>query len=350
MCGIAGFSRRTSGKSSIPNGRRFAIAQALSIESRGRHATGFGWKERDDDDNVFYAKRKGPARTVAAKLDLPAEGLTTLLAHTRHLTLGPAENNDNNHPVVCDHIVAVHNGRIDNHEELVELSGVPRLGLVDSFAVSALLARQHQLGADHPTELLELVEGCASLAWIDANEPSVLHLARLSTRPLTVAWTRRGDLVFSSTRGTMLAAEAATKVGIVDMVDIEEGMYLRVEDGSFADMRKFHVNHPKPTQRALPLDMPTRQKASKRSTVNLPASGVTSYDPRPQHEVTGVLSHDEWRRLREMEAWETGIDWDNVVPRRGHPNFRRPNIEWDFHGEPSDADLFDPIGDDPFIG
>jgi len=311
MCGIAGFNR-AEGRSSIPNGRSFAIALAIGIESRGKDATGFAWAEADDHANVWYSKKQGKATRVAPAAPLPRQGIRNLAAHTRYLTLGGAEDNNNNHPVVLDHITAVHNGRVDNHEELIALAGAERIGQVDSFAIPALLARAEELGADHPKELLELIHGVAAISWLDASDPEVLHLARLSTRPLTIGWTKKGDLVFSSTRGTMRKAETLGKVAVEDVLDVPEGTYMRIRNGQFEEWSDFKVNHPKVTQ--LDMDMPGAKKGKGKS-----AKGKARKQRKQQNVVPATVSYDPQytANLDGFDAWEDQIDWDSLVPRRG---------------------------------
>jgi glucosamine 6-phosphate synthetase-like amidotransferase/phosphosugar isomerase protein len=327
MCGISGFCRAQ--KSSIPHGGKLAIEMALSIEDRGKDATGFAWSEKNDAVNVWYSKRPGRAKNVAARLDLPQRGIGTLLAHTRHFTKGSPSNNDNNHPVVADHIVAVHNGRIDNDDELIDLAGLAgkRLGSVDSWAIPALLSKQAALGVSHPTELLELVEGVAAIAWQEGGDPTTLHLARLSTRPLCVAWTKRGDLLFSSTPRNLTKAMTAAKVGFQDLTVLKEGTYLRVSDGGIQDWTEFKVRHP---VRPVQLDIPGMRNTTVKSTPKAKAG-----KPKSKPSKGGVMSHAEWvaycqdrdaervtttdatANLDGFEPWEDHIDWDSLIPRRG---------------------------------
>ncbi|MCJ7726392.1 MAG: hypothetical protein MUP76_08420 [Acidimicrobiia bacterium] len=308
MCGIAGFCRAET--TSIPNGRIFARQLALSIEDRGKHATGFGWNERDDDANVYYSKLEGRAAKVADRLPLPGKGIQTLMAHTRHATKGDPKINDNNHPVVSDHIVAVHNGRVDNDDELIALAGLTdrRVGLVDSWAIPALLSAD--LSAT-PAELLSLVEGVAAVAWMDSNANHVLHLARLSTRPLAIAWTKRGDLVFASTPTNLRRAAAISKLTLLDITPLKEGTYLRIEEGAISEWQEFEVRHPV-VQHAL--DMPGVAKANGKAKKKKAKSSAPK-----------VMSHSEYlANLDGFDPWEAGIDgidWDSVVPRRGWEGF-----------------------------
>lgn len=338
MCGIAGYSRNLE-RSSIPNGRDFARALTLAIEPRGKHATGGAWWERSDPANVWYSKMEGPARHVVDRLALPAEGITTAAMHTRFATLGKSSDLDNVHPVVAGAITCTHNGRVENHDELIELTGLARIGQVDSWSIPALLSQQDELGADHPKELLELIHGVAAIAWLDANEEGVLHLARCSTRPLFIGWTRRSDLVYSSTRKTLEAGARRGKVGVHDIMEVPEGTYMRISDGKFDEWDTFKVNPPK--EPAIDMDMPGAGRAYPRA----PLFAAQSFDP---DEDTSLLDEslwaDEQRRSRSVLAgidgglhddpfdddpfdgsnddglidpYGDGIDWDNLVPRRG---------------------------------
>lgn len=307
MCGIAGYSR-AAGKSSIPNGIKFAHALAVAIEHRGRHATGFGWTGRDGWP--WYWKERGAAGNVMHHAPLET-GMRTLIAHTRHATTGSPKQHENNHPVTAPGIVLVHNGRVDNHNDIFDALDCDRVGAVDSEAIAALLAHGFDqfgnTGIDHVTDLLEMVEGVAAVAWLDGNEPDVLHLARLSTRPLAIGWTKRGDLVFSSTPATLRAASTLANVTIKRIEEIKEGEYLRVEAGVIVERRSFYVETPVVV---VPEDVPGAHRV---------------YDP----------SEFDWD---DAEAWATvtpkkqqtaanEIDWSNLVPRRGwvnDPDLTRP--------------------------
>jgi glucosamine 6-phosphate synthetase-like amidotransferase/phosphosugar isomerase protein len=309
MCGICGISRAK--RTSIPNGREFAVNAVRAIESRGKHATGFGWAE-GDDPNVWYDKRQGPATKVAHHLQLPKKGIHTLVGHTRHFTLGSPSVYENNHPVVSGSIVAVHNGRVSNHKELVALSGVERDAEVDSFAIAALLASP-ELDGVHPTDLLELVEGCAAIAWMDANDTGVLHLARLSERPMFVGWTKRGDLIMSSTKSTLELTGRLNKVHIRKITEIKEGTYLRVEAGEITDRRKFKVNRPAVTT---PEDVPMIGQAS--------PSGLREPRLFDADDLDWWAAFDKQREIERQQKQDAvvvsrrdGIDWPTLVPRRG---------------------------------
>jgi glucosamine 6-phosphate synthetase-like amidotransferase/phosphosugar isomerase protein len=249
VCGIAGFSRATP--SSIPDGRALALYLAVAIEPRGDHATGFGWGAADGWP--MFWKSAGAASKVAHHADLPT-GLRTLIAHTRYATKGSPKDNRNNHPVVAPGLVLVHNGRVDNDDDLIASVGHERKGQVDSEALAALLSLgPGALGADHPSDLLGLVDGVAAIAWLDGDDPDVLHLARLAERPLVIDYTKRRDLLFASTAMALQTAARLAGLTLTDVEHIPEGTYLRVEAGRIMDRRRFAFRRP---ARAVPADVP----------------------------------------------------------------------------------------------
>jgi glucosamine 6-phosphate synthetase-like amidotransferase/phosphosugar isomerase protein len=315
MCGIIGCSRAS--KTSIPNGRKFMRTALNTIEDRGRQATGVGWAEYGDPINVWYSTLEGPASKVGHRLAMPKKGMHTMIGHTRHATLGKSSDHNNRHPVVADNIVLVHNGRCDNHKDLLSLANVKNPGLVDSFALPALLSKQEELGADHATDLLELVEGVAALAWMDTSENGVLHLARLAQRPLTIGWTKRGDLVFGSTREALRRTARLAGVKINEIESLDEGVYMRVEAGEVTDFRCFKVNHPKVV---VAEDKPGMKKSKLAVVPAFNGADFDWWDEYDRHEAERLERQAENGRVFDLamdQIDEHEIDWDNLIPRRG---------------------------------
>jgi glutamine phosphoribosylpyrophosphate amidotransferase len=271
MCGITGISR-VDERSSINDPRSFMRLAALAIEQRGKHATGFGWTRRegvDDQPMTWYWKRPGPAHERAREAPLEAN-IATAIGHTRYATQGDVKDNRNNHPVVDGGIVLVHNGIIHNHEKLYDRFDefhVPTAD-VDSQVVATLLANLDEMGLDHPVELLKLIEGSAALAWLDTADTASLHLARLTQRPLTIGWTRRNDLVMSSTPETMANLASWSNTRIRDIEEVAEGTYLRVVEGEIVEIGCFEPKRytPKHTSKYTPHPRPMVPSAATRPT------------------------------------------------------------------------------------
>jgi len=238
MCGITAMSRKPEG-SSIPDGRQFLRAALVAIEVRGEHATGAAWGH-PNDGHPYYWKTEGRARAVVESAPFPV-GMRTAIGHTRFATKGSPSEDTNNHPVLAPGIVLVHNGRVDNDDAIFGKTGAQRQGQVDSEALAALLACGEAYGATHPADLLQVVRGVAAIAWLNVDEPDVLHLARLAVRPMTLGWTRRGDLIMSSTPQTLAHAAKLTGVRIQRTEIVQEGTYLRVQAGVVEERRRFPV-------------------------------------------------------------------------------------------------------------
>lgn len=244
MCGIAGASLNPADEL---NARRIARAMLLSIESRGRDATGFAYRDatgafqvhKDDIDATSFVKRR---------LCLP-KAARTFIMHTRFATQGDPLFNENNHPIATGNVVGVHNGCISNDDQVFRaLNDVVlgkdrkpadsiRIAEVDSEAIFANLA----YGGVPATTALEDIRGSAAVAWLDANDgnPDTLHLARLNSSPLIVATTVNGSLLFASTQEAVEAGAKAGNLEIVKTYDLLQGTYCKVVDGAFDAVEEF---------------------------------------------------------------------------------------------------------------
>ena len=241
MCGLGGFSR--SAESTITDPARLAQTLAMLLDDRGEDATGFGWWSQEDRERVWFAKDGEEAIVFAPTVQMP-DSMTTCIVHTRNGTKGSKKDNANNHPVVTDGIVLVHNGVVYNDSDIIKELGTEKLpGEVDTRALAHLLAFGPEVhGTDRPEELLERVDGWASIAWLNTDQPDVLHLAKLKQSPLYIAWTTGEDLIFASTQGHVEAAAHLMGIELVDGKYIKEGRYFTVKDGEIifdADVKLF---------------------------------------------------------------------------------------------------------------
>ena len=242
MCGIAGYSLDPA--SSV---NKTLAAQALlaGIAERGADAVGYAY--RGSDQVVRIHKRRSGATALLDELHVPAAA-TQVLVHVRDYTKGHPTISANNHPVRHGSVVGIHNGIIENDDELFVRHGIARDEpemTVDSEVIFALVDARGTR-----TEVLEELVGAMAAAWIDERDPAVLHLARGVGRPL---WLARGrhEVLFASTRDALEVVERALGTTFLK-TQVEEGRLLSLVDGELVDERRWSPDRSYREQRELP--------------------------------------------------------------------------------------------------
>jgi glucosamine 6-phosphate synthetase-like amidotransferase/phosphosugar isomerase protein len=158
--------------------------------------------------------------------------------HVRGYTKGVPSVNDNNHPVRYGRAVVVHNGHLDNDDELFRRHGAPRSTphiTVDSEAIAML--------ADHSGDIaaaLTEVRGSAAVGVLWDGEPGRLTLARRASRTLHLG---HGDgfVLFASTPEPLELAARATGRR-VRVEEIAEGRAIELREGRVASRSRFKVD------------------------------------------------------------------------------------------------------------
>jgi glucosamine 6-phosphate synthetase-like amidotransferase/phosphosugar isomerase protein len=229
LCGIAGYS--LSAESITP---RTLAAQALLAGIAERGADAVGYASRSTHGSVAVTKLRGGASALLDEIAVPADA-THALIHVRDFTKGPPEIESNNHPVRHGSVVGVHNGLIENDDELLERYRIERQEpdmTVDSEAIFALAEfRRHD-----PKALSEL-RGAMAAAWLDERDSRTLYLARGIGRPLWLAQTAT-DLFFASTQRALAILGAALRVKLT-VREVREGRLLHLGEGRVARERRF---------------------------------------------------------------------------------------------------------------
>jgi glutamine---fructose-6-phosphate transaminase (isomerizing) len=229
MCGIAGFSLHPD--ASVD---RTLAAQALlaGIAERGADAVGYAHRGRSGE--VRVTKLRGGASALLDELDVPDDASHALI-HVRDFTKGRPEIAANNHPIRHGSVVGIHNGVIENDDELLARYGIDRAEpqmTVDSEAIFALMERRQ-----HDPRALSEMRGAMAAAWLDERDGSTLYVARGRLRPVWLGRTDHG-LYFASTRRALTIAAAALKTR-VEVGEVREGRLLHVVDGRVARERRF---------------------------------------------------------------------------------------------------------------
>ena len=217
MCGIAGFSLS---KNSKINSKKLSNALLCGIESRGNQAAGYAWQ-----DGVSSGVYKSNVRGSNLSLKGMPRNADTVILHTRYATHGSVKVMANNHPVMSPdkNIALVHNGVIYNHQRVRTELGY-NLPEVDTSVIPAILQK-------HGVDRLDMLDGDASIAWLDERENGTLHVGRFSHSPLFVAQTSDGSLVFASTETILLDALKRVRMDVVYLQQVPEKVLYTVRQG-----------------------------------------------------------------------------------------------------------------------
>lgn len=221
MCGIVGAAARRDVIPLLINGLK-------RLEYRGYDSAGVAVQSKDN--RLERVRKVGKVAELSNALaDTPVSG-TTGIAHTRWATHGePSEKNA--HPHVChERVAVVHNGIIENHEELRtrQQQGGYRF---TSQTDTEVIVHQIDLYLDQGQDLLAAVtstvkdlEGAFALGVISKDEPGRLVAARRGS-PLVIGIADAEHLIASD-----IAALVA-----------ETQDFIFLEDGDVADIACDHM-------------------------------------------------------------------------------------------------------------
>jgi glucosamine 6-phosphate synthetase-like amidotransferase/phosphosugar isomerase protein len=251
MCGIAGFS--LSSESRLD---RTLAAQALlaSIAERGADAVGYAWRA-DGDMKPHVHKQRSGASALLTDLEVP-EHASQLLVHVRDYTKGHPTIEANNHPIRHGALVGVHNGVIQNDEEVLKRHRIERERqdmTVDSEVIFALAER-----AFGQARTFEQLRGSMAAAWMDERRPE-LFVARGVGRPLWIGHTRH-EVFFASTREALELVERTLRMTLSKR-EVPEGVVLELDEGRVLSRQRFAPNRAY-TERTLPAVRAPHERAS----------------------------------------------------------------------------------------
>ncbi len=229
MCGIAGYS--LSARSTVD---RTLAAQALLAAIAERGADAVGYAHRSPGRHAHVHKQRSGASALLDRIDIPAAA-TEVLLHVRDYTKGHPGIEANNHPIRHGDIVGIHNGIIDNDEQILERHGFERARpdmTVDSEAIFALV---DEFGPS-PRALGEL-RGSMASAWLDESRPGTLFIARGVGRPLWIGSSRH-ETFFASTKQALELVERYLALRLRKR-EVEDGIVVELRDGAIGRHARF---------------------------------------------------------------------------------------------------------------
>jgi asparagine synthetase B (glutamine-hydrolysing) len=251
VCGIAGYS--LTSRATVD---RAAVARILfaGIAERGADATGVC--TRCTEGRIDVVKAPGGASRLLRRLDVPRSASEALL-HVRDHTKGHPCVETNNHPIRHGPVLGIHNGIVENDDEVLAAHGIrrqDRRATVDSEAIFALAARYPRSpGA------FEQLHASMACAWLDERFPGRLFLARGLGRPLWLGLHADG-VFFASTRAALSLLEELAGVRVAPL-EVPEGRWLEVQSGRLVAQEAFTPDRTYRPRPQAPAPSPAERRA-----------------------------------------------------------------------------------------
>lgn len=219
MCAIFGLGFMHNHE--IRNGsliQNFVRALFLQNMSRGRTSSGLAYTSYK---GIKVIKKNVPASIF---INLPEYAVTesecvtfdthstplSILGHCRLKTKGTELNNENNHPIICNKVVGIHNGCISNDDELFTVyeKVFGRNGEVDSEIIFALIDYFSRTCPIHEAiqKMSAIVYGSLACAMVHELQPHVIWLFRRYNPCDVVLFKNVGLLSWSSDKNYINSA------------------------------------------------------------------------------------------------------------------------------------------------
>jgi glucosamine 6-phosphate synthetase-like amidotransferase/phosphosugar isomerase protein len=250
MCGITGMilGNKNRTKKELDNLINDFNNLTVACTIRGRHATG-----------VYIVNPDG---IITTKMPLSAEeaidthswqevmakvtnDTIAVIGHVRYATHGDPIVNANNHPLINENIIGVHNGIITNYQDFKTTDvEVDSQAILDSLRVDADSMNNGKLSTEVIAETLKKLRGRFAVVLADIRQTKNVYLARDTNAPLVyshnckdnVLWIastgeimRSGGVHIGSSKPKLLHAESIARVSkdTVDTFQNKEMAFLK---------------------------------------------------------------------------------------------------------------------------
>ncbi|MEN1967984.1 glutamine--fructose-6-phosphate transaminase (isomerizing) [Lentibacillus sp. N15] len=197
MCGIVGYIGQKDAKDVLLNGLE-------KLEYRGYDSAGIAMLH-DDDMNVF--KGKGRIAALRDRVDNSVQA-TMGIGHTRWATHGsPNEENAHPHQSASGRFTLVHNGVIENYQELrdIYLQDTTLVSETDTEIIVQLveeLVEKYPETAEAFRQAISLLKGSYAIALIDREDQNTLYVAK-NKSPLLIGLGDGFNVVASDAMATL---------------------------------------------------------------------------------------------------------------------------------------------------
>jgi predicted glutamine amidotransferase len=223
MCGIAGIFE--TDRAFDYNRVELARQLLLSIETRGKHATGYAYIQ-DHATVLEKADVKASDFVQAANYftDQSPYVPRTLLLHARYATQGSPTINENNHPIYSKRsgLTMIHNGWLTNEAQLLKRFRLKKDAEVDSETVLRLIEHFMLNKKKRIITAIKLamrqLKGVFACALISERHPNTLWLWR-SGYPLVYTQAPNGAFIFASTEALLEDALKKARIKVAKIVN-----------------------------------------------------------------------------------------------------------------------------------
>lgn len=188
MCGIVGYVGKKAKISVLTDGLQ-------TLEYRGYDSAGIAYVQ---NNNLFIFKEQGKIKNLIEKINTDTY-ITLGIGHTRWATHGKPSK-INAHPHTVGKITLVHNGIIENYQDLKKkLIGYQFQSETDTEVITALLNKLYNENNNINETLIKfksLVKGSYALGIIFADDMKTLYAIRKDS-PLIIAKDKNGYFIAS---------------------------------------------------------------------------------------------------------------------------------------------------------
>ena len=218
MCGIFGVGfftgHKLAGKEAIV--KEMIAKVFVNSEVRGRDASGIMCSTKTGTIDVvkkdmrssYLSNTELYKKVIDETVDLKENKIWSVIGHCRAKTKGSELNNTNNHPIVRQDVVGVHNGSIQNDDSLFrENSDIKRNGQVDSEIIFALIekyVREAPHGEKIHTSIIKTMKettGAVACSMVHKKHPHIIWLFRKYNPCDVLVFDDVGMVIFASEKG-----------------------------------------------------------------------------------------------------------------------------------------------------
>ncbi len=245
MCGIVGYIGHKEKKEILLDGLQ-------ELEYRGYDSAGIAIIENRE---IRHFKAIGKLENLRAKTEVyKSRGFGISIGHTRWATHGkPTELNA--HPHLGEYSFVVHNGIIENYQELkteLQSEGIEFLSQTDTETIVHLFEQycdKRGSGFDAFTKTIDRLDGAYATLLVTEAEPDTIFFAKNGS-PMLIGFD--GDDIYFASSDTPIIGRAT------EVYYLEDGEYGFAKDG---EVRLFDANGEKSfTKKALATDKAMAQK------------------------------------------------------------------------------------------